>query len=306
VINGHEIIVESRMSLARETSGRGAVLKTDRDITGEKRAKQEINQLNRDLEQRVRDRTAQLEVLNKELEAFAYSVSHDLRAPLRGIHGWSQALMEDYGADLDLNARQYLERVRAEAKRMGSLIDDLLKLSRLTRMELRRESVDLSVLAAAIADRLREAEPGRAMDFVIQPALRTGGDGRLLEIVLSNLLGNAVKFTSPRQQALIEFGQRRYQRGDEVEFCYFVRDNGVGFDMAYADHLFGAFQRLHKPSEFPGSGIGLAIAQRVLLRHGGRIWAEGQPNKGATFFFTIGPAFLWETSPRSDIAAGMV
>ena len=284
VVDGREIVAESHMTLVTEPDGRRTVLKTNRDITEEKRAQEEIRRLNQDLEERVRDRTAQLEASNKELETFAYSVSHDLRAPLRGIDGWSLALLEDYGPQLDPNARQYLERVREETQRMGRLIDDLLKLSRLTRVELQRQSVDLTSLARAIACRLREADTRRGMDFIIQDGLAAGGDTRLLEIVLSNLLGNAVKFTGPRAQARIEFGQGRHR--DQLAF--YVRDNGVGFDMAYAGTLFGAFQRLHKYSEFPGTGIGLATAQRVLQRHGGRIWAEARPDEGATFYFTIG------------------
>lgn len=290
VIGGRKIIVESRLTLVTEPDGRKTVLKTNRDITEEKRAQEEIRQLNRELERRVQDRTNQLQASNQELEAFAYSVSHDLRAPLRGINGWSLALLEDYGSTLDRDAHQYLDRVRAETQRMGVLIDDLLKLSRLTRVPLQRESVDLTALARAIAGRLREAEPRRSMDFAIQDGLSMDGDSRLLEIVLSNLFSNAVKFTGFEARAQIEFGQTRHQ--DQLAF--FVRDNGVGFDMAHANMLFGAFQRLHKSAEFPGTGIGLATAQRVLRRHGGRIWADAQPHQGATFYFTIEPAVLWE------------
>jgi PAS domain S-box-containing protein len=284
VIHGREITVESRMTLVIGPDGRKTALKTNRDMTEEKRAQEEIRQLNRQLEQRVKDRTAQLEASNGELEAFAYSVSHDLHAPLRGIDGWSLALLEDYGPKLDQNAHQYLERVREETQRMGRLIDDLLKLSRFTRVELQHESVDLSSLALRIAGRLREAEPGRHMEFSIEDGLVTGGDSHLLEIVLSNLLGNAVKFTGPRALARIEFGQTRCQEG----LAFYVRDNGVGFDMAYAKMLYGAFQRLHKHAEFPGTGIGLATAQRVLRRHGGKIWADAKTDAGATFYFTIG------------------
>ncbi|HTW64524.1 MAG TPA: CHASE3 domain-containing protein [Bryobacteraceae bacterium] len=284
-IDGREVVVESRMTLVTEEDGRRTVLKVNRDVTEEKRAQAEIRQLNQDLERRVKERTAQLEASNKELEAFAYSVSHDLRAPLRGIDGWSMALLEDYGPRLDPPAQQYLDRVRAETQRMGALIDDLLQLSRLTRVEMRREPVDLSSLARSIACRLREDQANRKIDFAIEEGLQTEGDGHLLEIMLSNLLSNAVKFSGTRAEARIEFGQN--WRGDQ--FAYHVRDNGVGFDMAYAGSLFGAFQRLHKQSEFPGTGIGLAIAQRVLLRHGGRIWADARPQGGATFYFTIGP-----------------
>ncbi len=297
-IDGREVLVESRAKLVVEPDGRKTVLQTNRDITEEKRAQEDLRQLNLELEQRVADRTAQLEASNKELEAFAYSVSHDLRAPLRGIDGWSMALLEDYGATLDQTAHQYLDRVREETQRMGRLIDDLLKLSRLTRAELRYESVDLTTLARSIACRLRETESNRSIDFAIQEGLTGIADAHLLEIVLVNLLSNAVKFTGPRAEARIEFGQNWHQ--DELVFH--VRDNGVGFDMAYARTLFGAFQRLHKYTEFPGTGIGLATAQRVLRRHGGRIWAEARPNEGATFYFTIAPASVWD----GDVSAKIV
>jgi hypothetical protein len=279
-IGGRQIVVESRMTLVAEPDGWKMVLNANRDITEEKRAQREIWQLNRELEQRVKDRTVQLEATNNELEAFAYSVSHDLRAPLRGIDGWSLALLEDCGPQLDPQGRQYLERVRSETQRMGLLIDDLLTLSRLTRIEMQHEFVDLTLLARTIACRLREAEPNRRMDFVIQDGLTTRGDAHLLDIALSNLLSNAAKFTGTRALARIEFAR------NELAFC--VRDNGVGFDMAYAGMLFGAFQRLHKYTEFPGTGIGLATAQRVLRRHSGRIWADARPDEGATFYFTIG------------------
>jgi len=257
------------------------------DISERKKAEQAIREsqqlLNAELEQRVRDRTAQLEASNRELEAFAYSVSHDLRAPLRRIDGWSLALLEDYGDRFDDRAHQYVERIRAEAQRLGALIDDLLQLSRVTRMEMQHDQVDLTSLACGVAARLRDVYPGRKIEFVIQPELGALGDGRLLEIALTNLLGNAAKFTGPRPQARIEFGRTEHQ-GEPV---FYVRDNGVGFDMAYAGTLFGAFQRLHKPSQFPGTGIGLATVQRVIRRHGGTVWAEAQPDSGATFYFNL-------------------
>jgi PAS domain S-box-containing protein len=301
-INGREIIVDSSMTLVNEPDGRKTVLEVNRDITEAKRIQEEIRQLNQELEQRVADRTAQLEASNKELEAFAYSVSHDLRAPLRGIDGWSMALLEDCGPQLDQTANQYLERIRAETQRMGHLIDDLLKLSRLTRTELRYESVDLSSLARAIVSRLQEAEPDRTIDFEIQEGLAGIADARLLEVVLVNLLSNAVKFTGPRAQARIEFGQTWRQN----EPVFYVRDNGVGFDMAYAGTLFGAFQRLHKYTEFPGTGIGLATAQRVLRRHGGKIWADARPNEGATFYFTIAPASVFGADRGDREASAMI
>ncbi|MCW5978714.1 MAG: PAS domain S-box protein [Bryobacteraceae bacterium] len=272
-------------TLARDNRGNPllAVLSVT-DVTEAKRAEEEILRLNAELEQRVRDRTAQLEAANQELEAFSYSVSHDLRAPLRGIDGWSLALLEDYGGQLDVRARQYLNRVRFETQRMGALIDDLLQLSRVSLSEMQRRAVDLTALAHAVAVRLREDEPRRELDFSIQPGLTAPGDPRLLEIALMNLLGNAAKFTAPRDRARIEFGCLEPD-GDPV---FYVRDNGVGFDMTYAGALFGAFQRLHKTSEFPGSGIGLATVQRVIRRHGGRLWAEAEVDRGATFYFTLG------------------
>jgi PAS domain S-box-containing protein len=250
-----------------------------RDITERKRAEQAIQQLNADLQKKA----AQLEAANKELEAFSYSVSHDLRAPLRGIDGWSLALLEDYHDALDEQGRQYLDRVRSETQRMGQLIDDMLQLARVTRAEMHKAPVNLSALAQTIAAHLQETEPGRPVAFNIQLGLSAQGDASLLEVALSNLLSNAFKFTGKTPQARIEFGQTEIQG----ERAFFVRDNGAGFDMAYAQRLFGAFQRLHKTSEFPGTGIGLATVQRVIHRHGGRVWAEAGVNQGATFYFTL-------------------
>jgi PAS domain S-box-containing protein len=220
---------------------------------------------------------------NAELESFSYSVSHDLRAPLRGIDGWSQALLEDYSERLDEAGRKCLNFVRGETQRMGRLIDDLLELSRVTRTEMRRERVDLSMLARAIADRLQEAEPDRRVELIIQPGLIAYGDARLLEVLLANLLGNAWKFTGRHPSARIEFGRTEI----EGRTVYFVRDDGAGFDMAFAGKLFGPFQRMHKKSDFPGSGIGLATVQRIAHRHGGRVWAEAEVEKGATFYFAL-------------------
>jgi PAS domain S-box-containing protein len=254
------------------------------DVTERKRAERQVQELNAELETRVRRRTDQLEAANKELEAFAYSVSHDLRAPLRGIDGWSLALLEDYGGRLDATARKHLDRVRAETQRMGLLIDDLLQLSRVTRSEMNTAVVDLSSIAAGSASRLRELAPERRIEFEIENGVRAVGDERLLEIALNNLLSNAVKFTGPVEHARVEFGSEM----SGGEHLYYVRDNGVGFDMAYSKTLFGAFQRLHKAAEFPGTGIGLATVQRIIHRHGGRVWAESERGKGATFYFTIG------------------
>ena len=244
---------------------------------------------NAELEGRVRERTGQLEIANQELQAFSYSVSHDLRAPLRGVDGWSLALLEDYGAQLDDTAKGYLQTIRSETQRMGQLIDDLLVLSRVSRGELKREQVDLSALAHSVARRLEQAQPGRRIEFDIAPGLTAAGDARLLEIVLTNLFENAIKFTGPRASARIEFGcEKQVDAVNEGRRnVFFVRDNGVGFDMIYAQKLFGAFQRMHKASEFPGTGIGLATVQRIVHRHDGRIWAESKADHGATFYFTL-------------------
>lgn len=281
--DGSSVIVESRMILYTGPKGDRTVLETNRDITGRKAAAEEIRLLNEDLERRVRVRTAELQAANTELEAFAYSVSHDLRAPLRGIDGWSMALLEDYEGQLDERALGYLHRVRGEAQRLGGLIDDLLQLSRVTRMQIRSQAVDVSALAGQLADRLRELHPGRRLQFTIQPSLSAKGDPRLVEVVLTNLLENAVKFTGTRPEGVIEVGGSE----DGAARIFFVRDNGVGFDMAYASSLFGVFQRLHKASEFPGTGIGLATVQRIVHRHGGRTWAESADGQGATFYFAL-------------------
>ena len=260
-----------------------AILGIITDITERKQAEEKIKQLNAELEQRVKDRTTQLEVANKELESFAYAVSHDLRAPLRGIDGWSLALKEDFHEQLNDQARQDLDRIRTETQRMGQLIDDLLKLSVVTRTEMEMTSADLTALAHSIIVRMQKENADRKIDFIVQPGLSARGDINLLEIMLTNLFENACKFTRPRAQARIEFDKTDID-GKPV---FFIRDNGVGFDMRYAQNLFGAFQRMHKLSEFPGTGIGLATVQRIIHRHNGRVWADAHLDGGAAFYFTL-------------------
>ena len=245
---------------------------------------EELRQLNRELEQRVADRTAQLESANRELEAFAYSVSHDLRTPLRSIDGFSHAVLEDYKERLDDAGRDFLQRIRTAAGKMGQLIDALLNLSRLTRGDLNRVAVDIGSLARGIAEDLKKFEPHREAQFNIMEGITAEADPVMLRVVLENLLSNAWKFTGKREKAKIEIGA--VDNGGKP--VYFVRDNGAGFDMAYASKLFSAFQRLHGPNEFPGVGIGFATVQRIVHRHGGKIWAEAEVDKGATVYFTLG------------------
>jgi PAS domain S-box-containing protein len=249
------------------------------DITERKRAEEEIQKLNVGLKSQAN----RLATANKELEAFSYSVSHDLRAPLRTIDGFSRALLEDYADKLGVQGKDYLNRVREATQHMGQLIDDLLKLSHMMTMEMRHQETDLSKLAGSITAQLQKTEPERRVEFVIQKGVVAQGDPRLLRVVLENLLANAWKFTGKHSQAKIEFGITQ----KEEQTVYFVRDDGAGFDMTYANKLFIPFQRLHSTAEFSGDGIGLVIANRIINRHGGRIWAEGEVEKGATFYFTL-------------------
>jgi signal transduction histidine kinase len=249
-------------------------------------AEAERRQLNAELEARVAERTSELQLALQELEAFSYSVSHDLRSPLRTIDGFVQAFLEDYGDRIDPVGQDYLQRTRAASQRMGLLIDGLLQLSRVTRSEMNREVVDLSAVARGVADELQRTQPGRHVTFTIQDGLTAAGDDQLLRVVLENLLGNAWKFTAKQSDARVEFEALK----GEQDKVYVVRDNGAGFDMAYAGKLFGPFQRLHGRDEFDGTGIGLATVQRIVRRHGGQIWGEGVVDRGAVFYFTLGPA----------------
>jgi PAS domain S-box-containing protein len=278
-LKGHEFFASVTAAMKTDSDGSIYFDGIIEDISERKEAERRIQHLNTVL----RERATVLESVNHELEAFSYSVSHDLRAPLRAVDGFSRILLDEYADQLDDTGKDRLKRVRAAAQRMAALIDDMLKLSRITRSELKREDIDLSAIAHEVIDELRRQEPGRAVQCSIQEGITAWGDARLLRIVLDNLLGNAWKFTSKRADAHIEFGMQK--RDDET--LYFVRDNGAGFDMAYAEKLFGAFQRLHDTSEFPGTGIGLATAQRVIHKHSGHICAESEVGKGATFYFTL-------------------
>lgn len=243
------------------------------------RRAQDLQEANR----RIEANNLQLSTLNKELESFSYSVSHDLRAPLRSIDGFSQVLLEDYGEQLPPEAVGYLDRVRAATQRMSILIDDLLNLSRVSRAPMRSEKVELSELAEAIARELAQGHPSRRVEFRIEPGIAVHGDPPLLRALLENLLGNAWKYTAKHERAVIAFGRESRDDGP----VYFVRDDGAGFDPRYVERLFGAFQRLHADSEFPGTGVGLATVQRIVRRHGGEVWAEGAVEKGATFYFRL-------------------
>jgi signal transduction histidine kinase len=288
LVSTYEAAVETNLELLetqRELKAKSDALQTQnqelKNLAGEldfERAR--IKDLNEELADHVR----QLEVANKELKSFSYSVSHDLRAPLRGIAGFAKILQEDYGDKLDSQGLEYLQMLHKASEQMNELISALLVLSRVSQTEMRRQVVDLSGLVRAIVENLKSSAPDRQVEFAIADGLTASGDPTLLRMMLENLLGNAWKFTGKNPQARIEFGAQNSAAGR----TFFISDNGVGFDMKYADKLFGAFQRLHATNEFPGTGIGLATVQRVINRHGGRIWTEGEVDKGATFYFTLG------------------
>jgi signal transduction histidine kinase len=289
LVSTYEAAVETNLELLetqRELKGKGEALQRQneelRTLAAELNSERaRIKNLNEELLDHMR----QLEVANKELKSFSYSVSHDLRSPLRGIAGFAKILLEEYAGKLDSQGLEYLQMLRKASGQMNELISALLVLSRVSQAEMRRQVVDLSGLVRAIVENLKSSAPNRPVEFVIADGLIASGDPTLLRMMLENLLGNAWKFTGKNPRARVEFGAQDSPAGR----TFFIRDNGVGFDMQYADRLFGAFQRLHATDEFPGTGIGLATVQRVINRHGGRIWTEGEVDKGATFYFTLGP-----------------
>ncbi len=281
--DGSIVHTEVTTTWSRRPDGQLQIIGVSRDITERKRAEEALAELNDELEDRVAARTAELKAANLELEAFVYSVSHDLRAPLRAIDGFSEMVVEDAAERLDVGDLEHLQRVRAAAQRMGLLIDHMLALSRAARKDLLCEPVDLSAVAASVLNDLRASTPERRVETLVQPGLVVVCDATLLRLILENLLGNAWKYTAKHESARIEVGvvDADGERG------FYVKDDGAGFDGAYAEHLFGAFQRMHTADQFEGDGIGLATVQRLVARHGGRVWAEAEVEKGATFSFTL-------------------
>jgi PAS domain S-box-containing protein len=282
---GNVVWAEVSNTLVRNPDGSPLLyVCTMRDLTAQREAEAEVQMLNADLEARVELRTADLARANKHLETFSYSVSHDLRAPLRALSGYSEALLEEYSDLLGDTGRWYAERIQAASERMATLIDDLLQLARVSRSQMHLGPVDLSAEVAAVAEELQAAEPRRRVRITIQDGVRVTADRSLIRTVVQNLFENAWKFTARREDATIEFGS---MAAEDAEICCFVRDNGAGFDPTHTAKLFEAFQRLHSETDFAGTGIGLASVQRIIERHGGRIWAEGEVGSGATFYFTL-------------------
>ena len=283
--DGHRTPVLCNLTVQRDAAGKPVgLIAVARNLTALKRAEEELLRLKEDLENKVAERTARLESANKELEAFAYSVAHDLRAPLRSVNNFSQKLLGAHAQQLDATGRTAVENIIGAARRMNELIDDLLKLSSVSRHELNCAPVNLSLLAETVLGELQKAEPERRVRLVVAPGLVAPADARMMKIVFENLLSNAWKFVAGQSSAEIEFG---VIEGRGVR-AFFVRDNGVGFSMKYSDKLFGVFQRLHRAEDFEGTGVGLATVQRIIQKHGGRIWAEAELDNGATFYFTLG------------------
>jgi light-regulated signal transduction histidine kinase (bacteriophytochrome) len=274
-------------SLVQDPEGRPLLfIDTVRDITAQHEAEAEVRQLTAEREARAAQRTAELERTNSNLRAFSYSIAHDLRTPLRGLNGFSEALLEDYGEILGETGRDYARRIQAASVRMGTIIDDLLRLSQVSHADMSLGPFDLSAEVVAIADGLRSGDPGRHVSFAIQMGVWVTADRILIRVVLKHLLENAWKFTAGRDDATIEFATAATE--EDATVCCYVRDNGVGFEPVYVNKLFQPFQRLHTAGEFPGAGIGLASVQRIIERHGGRVWAQGAVGGGATFYFTLG------------------